>query len=192
MKVNFAEEIKKDEQEFDLGGDYYKFEEGDNRIRICSPMVGLESVYKDKKTGEESITVKFVTLVLDRRTQSVKTAFIPFTVKKAIAKYQQEPDYAFDEVPMPYDVTVSVEGSGLSRKYTNILPARTNTPLTAEELKMVQEAGDVYEIVKKIREKQDGSAPAQPVPQQRLTPQAQQLHNEALDSLSKTEPPPFR
>src|SRR5438128_1320523 len=48
MKVNFSEEIKKDEQDFDLGGDYFKFEVGANRIRICSPMVGYESVFKDK------------------------------------------------------------------------------------------------------------------------------------------------
>jgi hypothetical protein len=72
MKVNFAEEIKKDEQDFDLGGDYFKFEVGPNRIRVCSPMVGYESVFKDKVTGEEKTNVRFVTLVLDRKSGKVK------------------------------------------------------------------------------------------------------------------------
>lgn len=181
MKVNFAEEIKKDEQDFDLGGDYFKFEVGPNRIRICSPMVGYESVFKDKVTGEEKTNVRFVTLVLDRKTNKIKTAFLPYTIKKAVAAYQEDPEYTFDEVPMPYDITVNADGEGLKRKYS-LTPARQNSPLTPAELIMLTDAGDVYDIVQKLKEKQ-GEAPAsKPAP----------LND--IESLAQTEPaarPPF-
>jgi hypothetical protein len=55
---------------------------------------------------------KWLCYVLDRRDAKVKPFFMPHTIYKIIEGFQQNPEYAFDEVPMPYDITIVAKGAG--------------------------------------------------------------------------------
>ena len=52
---------------------------------------------------------------------------------KQIEALQLDPEYAFEEVPMPYDITINAIGAGdIKVKYT-VVPASSNTALTPAE-----------------------------------------------------------
>src|ERR1035441_6368936 len=110
--MSMLENLKKLEESGTVGGsDYFKVANGNNIIRVLSEGVYHESTYTDKKTGKVSITKKFVMFVIDRKdtsddhkTGKVKPYFAPYTVYKDIASLEEDPFYAFQGMPMPYDV----------------------------------------------------------------------------------------
>jgi hypothetical protein len=160
-KVNFSEAREKAEEAGVLGGgDYLKPKNGANRFRLVSECVEHAGEYKDPKTGEVKKTFKWLCLVIDRADKAVKPYFMPHKVYKQIEKLQQDPDYAFDEVPMEYDLTLNVENAGKLEVVYTIVPARASTPLNAEELAAIRGAGTVQEVQKALRAK-DG-APTKP------------------------------
>lgn len=148
-KVNFAASRKKAEEAGLLGGgDYFKPKEGDNRIRLVSECLEHPGVYKDKPT------FKWLCRVLDRVDGLVKPYFMPNRVYEQFEALQDNPDYAFDEVPMPFDVTLNAKGAGTKEVVYTIVPARTNTPLTAAEQASITEAGSIRDLQKLLNEKQ--------------------------------------
>lgn len=72
----------------------------------------------------------------------------------ALAKLKSEGEYAWDDMPMPFDITISNSGDGPAR-YT-ITPARANTPVTEEELKALADKKPIEAIVQSIIDKQGG------------------------------------
>src|SRR6185369_15622398 len=104
-EVNFGEITSNAEKEFNIGkgSDKFKFKEGENRIRVLSASVPLQNTYK----GESR--VKFVTQVWDYSESAFRLAFLPITIVRAIAALQAKPDYAFTEVPMPYDLLIDAK-----------------------------------------------------------------------------------
>jgi len=151
-KFNVSETIKKAEEEYGLGkGEYFKPQEGDNRIRILSEFVLHEGEYNGKKT------YKFVAWVLDRRDNKVKPYYMPRTIVDEIAALQLNPDYAFEEVPMPYDITINAIKPGTLDVEYKVIPARQNTPLTTEEINAFAERPTVQEYLAKVREQASGA-----------------------------------
>ena len=102
-----AESLKEAEKEFELGGSYFKFEEGDNKIRILTMWEPLathfvdagrktiahvcfgkdkgcpyhdEGAPLDEKGNPKSPSVKFVTYICDRKDgDKIKVADLPYT-----------------------------------------------------------------------------------------------------------------
>jgi hypothetical protein len=128
-KVNLAEGRKKAESEGLLGsGDYLKLQEGENRIRLLSECLEHPGEYKGTPT------FKWLCYVIDRKDGKIKPFFMPHTIYKHIEALQQNPEYVFDEVPMPYDVTIIAKGAGTKEVEHSTVAARSNTPLTPAEL----------------------------------------------------------
>ena len=128
-KVNFAENRKTAEKEgLITSGDYLKLKEGDNRIRIMSEAIPHTDVYDDGRKRD-----KWLCYVLDRRDGAIKPFFMPKGIYSQIEALQESDDYAFDEVPMPYDIAIRAEGAGTKQVKYSVVPARKNTPLTAAE-----------------------------------------------------------
>lgn len=126
--VDFATQRKQAEDAGQLGGgDIFKFKEGDNRMRLMSVCLPHSSEYQGRKN------FKWLCYVLDRRDGKVKVHFMPHKIYKAIEALQQNPDYTFQEVPMPYDVTVMAKHAGTKEVEYTVMPARKETPLTADE-----------------------------------------------------------
>lgn len=153
MKFSATETIKRAEEEYGLGsGQYFKVKEGDNRIRLLSPCVGHQGEFNGTPT------FKFVCWILDRSDGKVKLYFMPVTVLDAIGALQMNPEYAFEDVPMPYDVTINAKNAGKKEVVYTVVAARNNTPLTTEESAEYESKPSVEDVVKKLRESQKGES----------------------------------
>lgn len=129
------------------GGDYYKYKEGDNRLRLMSPCLPHNGDYKGKPN------FKWLCYVLDRRDGKVKVHFMPHKVYKAIEALQLNPDYAFEEVPMSYDITIAAKGAGTKEVEYSVIPARKEIPLTRDERDAFEEMKSLEEVQSALHEK---------------------------------------
>lgn len=143
----FANNLKQQEKELNIGGNKYKFQEGDNKFRLVSAAIPHKSMYK----GRESL--KFVCYIIDRKDGKVKTAFMPYTVIKAIGELAINEEYAFDILP-PYDVNVKAKGAGTKEVEYTIIPGRTNSELSEREDEMIKKLPPIEKVVEKLKEKQ--------------------------------------
>jgi len=149
------ENLKKVEAEHNLGGgDYFKPQNGDNIIRVLTEGIYHESEFKGKD-GKVTTTKKFVMFIIDRKDNKVKPYFAPYTIYKQIAELESSPFYAFQGMPMPYDVNIKVSNAGtLNAEYT-IQASPTRTELTADEIAAAREKGSILDYVNGLKE-QDG------------------------------------
>lgn len=156
--MNLADSLKQTEKEYEIGGgDFFKFEEGDNKIRILTMWEAIATHFiktgnksnphvcygKDKgcpyhdegaplndKGEPANPTVRFITYVCDRKdSDRIKVAELPYTVIKAIVGLQGDEDYTFDNFPMPYDVKIKYDPKESGSAIYNITPAPTRDPL---------------------------------------------------------------
>lgn len=154
--VDFAATQRAAEEVGLLGGsgDYYKYKEGDNRFRLVSECLPHNGSYQGKPN------FKWLCYVLDRRDGKVKAHFMPHKIYKSIVALQQNPEYTFSEVPMPYDLTVQAKGAGTKEVEYSVVPARKEVPLTTDELAEVERQKPLSEVKAKLDEKAAKSAPA--------------------------------
>ena len=150
---SFSDTYKQAEKDYGIGGSGFKVKEGDNRIRVLSECLPHPGSYQGKPN------FKFLCYVLDRsepvdKAVKIKTYFMPTTIFKAIEAYQKNPDYAFDEVPMPYDITINAKGAGnITVEYT-VMPSPKLIPLTEAETTALAGMKSIQEVQDKIREKE--------------------------------------
>lgn len=143
----FTENLRKQEKELNLGGNKFKFKDGDNKFRLVSEAVPHKSVYKGRET------LKFVCYIIDRKDNKLKLAFLPYTIIKAIGELAINEEYAFDVLP-PYDINVKAENAGTKEVNYSIIPARTNSELTENEQEMLKKQKDIRKVVEALKEKQ--------------------------------------
>jgi len=156
--MNLSESLKQAEKEYEIGGgDYFKFEEGENKIRILTMWEPLATHFvkvgsktnphvcygKDKgcplhdenaplndKGEPASPTVRFVTYICDRKDDDkIKVADLPYTVVKAITSLQGDEDYAFDDFPMPFDVKVKYDKKEAGAAMYSVTPSPNREPV---------------------------------------------------------------
>jgi hypothetical protein len=145
QSFNFADARKRAEESGALGGgNYLKVKEGQNVFRLVSPCLEHRGSFNGKPT------FKWFCFVLDRADGLVKQYFMPHTVYEQIAALQVTPGYEFASVPMPYDLILNVKGAGTKEVVYTVIAARQSTPLTPDEQKAVQEAGDVRVVQKEV------------------------------------------
>ena len=145
MKVNFAEARKRAEAEGLLGaGSYLKLQEGDNRVRLMSECLEHPGEYKGKPRFQ------WLCYVLDRKDEQIKPFFMAHTIYKQIEALQLNSDYAFDEVPMPYDITINAKDAGTKEVVYTVVPARSNTPLTEAEAVALRDIQPIRELQKAV------------------------------------------
>src|SRR5262245_28795709 len=161
--MNFAERRKQAEDAGLLGsGDYLKLREGANRMRLVSECLPHQGEYKGTKN------FKWLCYVIDRTDGKAKPFFMPHTIYKQIEALQMNPDYGFEDVPMPYDLTVNAKGAGTKEVEYSVIPARKETPITALESLEIGKLKSLGDLQKALQEKKatNGSgqalAPAAP------------------------------
>lgn len=145
--MNFAEQRKKAEQAGLLSsGDYLKLKEGQNRMRLMSECLP----HRDEFNGK--VNFKWLCYVLDRRDTKVKAFFMPHTIYKALEAFQSSEDFYFDDVPMPYDITVHAEKAGtMDAKYT-VMPGKAKD-LTEAEVEMLVAMKPLADLQAALKEK---------------------------------------
>lgn len=153
--VNFGQQRKQAEEAGLLGsGGFYKYQEGDNRIRLMSECLPHTSDYQGQKS------FKWLCYVLDRRDGKVKAHFMPHKIYKAIEALQVNEDYVFTEVPMPYDVTIRATKAGTKDVEYAVMPARKESALTEAEERDLYKQKPLDELQTALKDKQKKPAAA--------------------------------
>lgn len=148
MPVDFAARRKEAEKAGVIAStDYLKLKEGGNRFRLVSECLPHKGEYQGKPN------FKWLCLVIDRVDGKVKPYFMPHTIYKQIEALQLSDDYAFSDVPMPYDLTINAKGAGTKEVEYTLMPARKETPLTDDERQSIDEHKSVYDVKKALDEK---------------------------------------
>jgi hypothetical protein len=155
MAVDFAGKMKEAEKAGLLSsGDYFKIKEGANRFRLMSECLAHPGTFNGRNN------FKWLCYVLDRTDGKVKPMFMPHTIYKVIVGLQQNPDYEFFDVPLPYDLTINAAGAGTKEVKYTVLPARKNTDVTPDELAALKAMKPLDELQKALKEKNDKAAAA--------------------------------
>lgn len=148
VAVDFGARMKDAEKAGLLSsGDYLKLKEGGNRFRLLSECLPHDGEFQGKKN------FKWLCLVLDRTDGKVKPFFMAHTIYKQIVALQRSDDYAFDGVPMPYDLTINADGAGTKEVKYTLMPARKELLLTADELAQLAAHKPVQDVKKALDEK---------------------------------------
>jgi hypothetical protein len=149
--VDFSATRKEAEKAGLLGsGDYVKLKEGGNRLRLMTHCLPHAGVYKGTKT------FKWLCYVVDRTDGKVKPFFMPHAIYKQIEALQMSEDYAFSEVPMPYDLTINAKNAGTKEVEYTLMPARKETPVAAMEYQQLSDLKPLAELQAALRDK-DGN-----------------------------------
>lgn len=173
MPVDFGKALKQAEDAGMVGGgDYFKLKEGDNRMRLMTECLPHPGTYQGKPN------FKWLCYVLDKRDGKAKPFFMPHSIYKQIAALQSSEDYAFYDVPMPYEIIINAKGAGTKEVVYTLLPARKETPVTAMESQSFAELKPLAELQKKLKEKSQQQQAGEPV----ADPEFDQRHSEMVDA----------
>lgn len=149
MQYSFNDTVKQAEKDYGLGkGEYFKVQDGDNKIRILSACIAHQGEFKGNPT------FKFVCWIIDRRDSKVKLYFMPPTIMRAIGDLQMDDDYAFEEVPMPYDLNIRTKNAGTKEVEYTVIPSPKPTLITEAELTELNSKPEIEEVVQKLKEGQ--------------------------------------
>ncbi len=132
--------------------DYYKIQEGDNVLRIVGKPSKIETHWEDTVDGKTRKIIcpgagcpicakgkrpksRYQCKVIDRRDDKVKMLDVGLTIISQIQTYAKSEEYGD---PTKYDIKINRSGKGIDTRYL-VMASRNDTPLTPEQLKMVDE-----------------------------------------------------
>ena len=138
----------------EAGEGYFNLQEGDNRVQLLTHLSPLPQVWDGKKyrmaeEGDTNISIKGVGWVL--QDGKIKQAKLPYTVVKAIRELQQDPDYAFEDFPMPRLINIKAKGAGSKEVEYTVIPAPKETVVSEEILTELSKKPSPQDIVEKIK-----------------------------------------
>lgn len=145
-----------DRKEQEQGKDYFDMVEGENRFQLLTHAAPLAlkwtgTKYEPAEEGDSNISIKGVCWVLQDGT--IKLAKLPYTVVKAIRSLQNDPDYAFEEFPMPRVIKVNAKGAGTKEVGYSVIPSPNVTNIGPGILKSLAERPSPEEMVEKMKGK---------------------------------------
>ena len=134
------QDYRQEGQRLGIGGDYFKLEQGENKIRLLSPaepsithFLGIGQKAAPCVTGcihckSSKKTVKMMLYVLDRKDDKIKLAELPWSVFKIIGELAESSEYGFQDLP-PYDLVITRTGEGMKTCY-QVMPGRNQEPVS--------------------------------------------------------------
>ncbi len=90
---------------------------------------------------------------------------MPQTVLDLVGGLQMSDDFKFDEVPMPYDITINALGAGKKEVKYSVVGARSNTPIAPEVMTAYEEKDSIDTVIENLKKGQSGDSIAQPIEQ---------------------------
>lgn len=148
MPFDFDAALKDVEQKgYVQGGDRFKIQEGANRVRLLTEPLAHRGSYKGTPN------FKWLVYVLDRKDGQVKLWFMPHIIFKTLRDYQRSEDFAFDEIPMPYDVTVNAKNAGTKDVEYTVMPSPKRSGLTTDEQKQLSAKKPIEDVHRALIEK---------------------------------------
>jgi len=172
-------DIEKINKHYGVGnGGWLKLEVGDNQIRIVSEFVDygnhflenaktsvictgadtcpicLEAI-KNGKYQDNKPSVQFLGYVIDRKDAGMKLFRMGWGIFKDINDLSMKADSAFEGTP-PYDIVINRVGTGKNDTRYKVRCARTNTPLTEDEMSAIADLKPIEDVIEEMKEKQGG------------------------------------
>ncbi len=168
--MNINEQLNQGQKEYSGTNqtNYFKFENGDNRIRIltegsiiathffgkgvkASTCYGMDKgcpfhadkAPKDDKGLPKKPSIKYTCYVVDIKdsTRSIQLADLPFSVIKQIGELQSNIDYSFDRFPIQYDITVRYDkDSNSPNDMYKVIPSPRREEVAPDILEKLSEA----------------------------------------------------
>lgn len=136
-------------KEYGLGsGEKFKVKEGKNAIRILSEPRMVQSTYQG------TLNTKFVAWVIDRADGKIKLYYMPKTVLEAISALEDDEQFGFSELPMPYDINITAKNAGTKEVAYTVLPGKPGV-LTAEQIEEYKTKKPIDEVVSRLLENQN-------------------------------------
>jgi len=150
--------------------DFFKLPVGDVKVRILTDFHKVKNVWEGEypnskplgllqkgqkiKDGQSVKTAGWAWVIVRGDVDQMKIVTFPISIIAKVANLKKDDEYTWDEMPMPYDITIHNTGEGGDRY--SITPSRTNASLTEFEQKQLEEKTPIEEIVQKIMDKQSG------------------------------------
>lgn len=167
--MRFEQQFDEDTKTYGIGGsasEFWKPTEGANKLRIlATPMItvsrykfgvcyeGAEYCKKENLLPKEALSYKWLTWIIDRADGNQKLYNIPFSVTKMITSLKTNEEYFFEDFPMPYDITLNVNGAGTKEVKYSVVPSRKESPITAEENELFSTQTSVEDVIAAMKEK---------------------------------------
>lgn len=108
---------------------------------------------KSKDKLQSTRNIKWLGWVIDYKDLEVKLAKLPHKVAQQLQALQNNPEYAFAEAPMPYDITINAKDAGKTTVAYLVSAARQNTPVAEEFMKKLERQSSVDDIKEKMKAK---------------------------------------
>lgn len=164
------EDLKKEigfaDEQSSGGDDWFKLKDGSTKVRVMhigklftqwfdasskkmNICVGKEN--GDNMPNDVKPSIRYMTWLLEGG--QLKIAILPYKIYKAIEDLQASDDWGFKEMPMPYDITLNVEGAGTKEVKYNVIPSPKMTEVSPEILADLAEQTEPSEIVQKMKDK---------------------------------------
>lgn len=143
------------------GGNFFRFEDGENIIRILSLPVhtaqyflgkGITPVYEQnaddnlKANKNAKLVHRFVCYVYNVNLKRIQIAELGWSIVKQIDELSKSSQYGYDRMP-PYDLIITKSGSGMATEY-KVTPGRNDKQLDEAIMKELDEMQPIQEFVK--------------------------------------------
>ena len=150
--------FKETSKKLGMGGDYYKLQDGENKVRILTEPEPIFSHFSASgsttcpgdllcpicKAGGKK-TAKIMLYIIDRTDNDIKLAEFGWSVYKALGELANSSEYGFSDLP-PYDVIIKRTGEGKDTRYTTV-PGRNEEPVSVSILEELKTKKPVKEII---------------------------------------------
>lgn len=136
--------------------EYFRIVEGENRLQILTHAAPYAqkwtgTKYEPAEEGEKNVSIKGVCWVL--QDGAIKLAQLPYTVVKQIRALQNDPDYAFEEFPMPRAIKVNAKGAGTKEVEYSVIPSPKEVEVSSEVMAELANKPTPEEMVEKMKGK---------------------------------------
>lgn len=141
-------------------GDWFKFKEGENVIRILTEPVMFFEKFKVGICFHEcgyKGTPKFLAWVIDRKEEDKKKVLklirLPWAIMEDIFVLQKDEDKGFEGFPMPYDLKINAKKAGTKEVRYTVFDKK-QSDVEPELIKEIQGKTSCEAIIEKLKEKQ--------------------------------------
>ena len=140
-------------------GRYFKLVEGDNRVQLLSHLARYllkwnGTKYVPAEEGDTNVSVKGVGWVL--QDGAIKDATLPYTVVKAVRELMADPEYAFDEFPMPRQINIRTKNAGVKEAEYTVIPGAKEILVPSEILEELAKRPTPEQLVEMLQSKEKG------------------------------------
>ena len=110
----------------------------------------------DPKANEKlqyTRNIKWMCWVLDCADGEIKLAKLAHRVAVQLQTLQNNPEYAFNEAPMPYDITINAKNAGKTTVEYLVTASRLNTPVAEDVLRKLEKENTPEQIKEFMKNK---------------------------------------